>query len=85
MAYILPDDEICKLIVFHYGQLPTPDPEESGNSDDSGRNLSFETEEGPLSEDDVQLPCQPQMKQVSSTGSLKLSEALQHIEFLKTC
>ena len=56
--------------MFHYGQLPTSDPEESGNSDDSGRNISFETEEGPLPEEDVQLPCQPQMKQVSSTGSV---------------
>jgi len=57
--------------VFHYWQLPSTDPEEHGNSDNSGSNLSFETvEEGPMPEEYVQPPCQPQMKKVSSTDSV---------------
>ena len=57
--------------MFHYWHLTNTDPEEHGNSDASGRNLSFKTaQEGPLPEEYVQLPCQPQMKKVSSTGSV---------------
>ena len=52
--------------MFHYHQLPTADPEGSGNSDGSGSDLLFVTaEEVPLPEQDVQPPCQPQKKKVS--------------------
>ena len=46
---------------FHYCQLPTEDPEGSGNCDDSRRDISFVTAE----EQDLQPQCQPQKKRVS--------------------
>jgi len=57
---------MCKLIV----SLPsvTNRRSKSGNSDDSGRNFSFKSVEGPLPED-VQ-PCRPQMKKISRSGSV---------------
>jgi len=58
---------MCKLAAFYYFQLPTISSIEYEYTDDTERKLSFQTsEDGSLPEEDVQTPCQPQVKKGTS-------------------